>query len=189
MSSRIRISGGRLGGRRISAPPEIRPTSGRVRESLLSIWTPRLSGARVLDLFAGSGAVGIEAVSRGAASACLVEKHAAALEQLAENCLLLDAGECLVIAMNLPDDLSSRPTLLPGQFDLIFADPPYRFDAFDGLAAGVLPFLDLGGEFVIEHSTRFDLPAVMGGIERYDQRRYGNSSLSFFRLARSTTQG
>ena len=133
--------------------------------------------------------MGIEAVSRGAAHACLVEKHAAALEQLAENCLLLDAGECMVIAMNLPDDLLSQPPLLSGRFDLIFADPPYRFDAFDDLAAGVLPFLDLGGEFVIEHSTRFDLPAVMEGTERCDQRRYGDSSLSFYRVARSTTQG
>lgn len=143
----------------------------------------------MLDLFAGSGAVGIESASRGAAVVYLVEKDAGALEQLAENRLLLGAGEYVVIAMDLPSDLSLQPSLLPDEFDLVFADPPYQFAAFDDLASGVQPLVALGGEFVIEHATRQDLPAVLGGLGRCDQRRYGDSTLSFYRLARSTSQG
>lgn len=155
----------------------------------MSIWSPRLSGARVLDLFAGSGAVGIESASRGAAVVYLVENDAGALEQLADNCLSLGDGACVVIAMDLPSGLALQPSLLPDELDLVFADPPYQFAAFDVLASGVQPLLAVGGEFVIEHATRQDLPAVMGGLGRCDRRRYGDSTLSFYRVARSTTQG
>ena len=147
----------------------------------MSIWAPRLPGARVLDLFAGSGAVGIEAVSRGATSTCLVEKEPRVVEQLAENCLLLDPGQCMVLAMDLPGGLSSQQTPLQGEFELIFADPPYDFDEFEDLASGVRPFLASGGEAVFEHSTRQDLSADLGGLERTGERCYGDTSFSFYR--------
>lgn len=148
----------------------------------MNIWTPRLPGARVLDLFAGSGAVGIEAVSRGAISTCLVESNPRVLEQLRENCLLLSHERSAVLAMDLPSGLSVQPILLKGEFDLIFADPPYDFDAFEALATSVRPFLASGGEAVFEHSIRKQLATDLGGMSQTDQRHYGDTALSFYRV-------
>lgn len=152
----------------------------------MNIWAPRLPGARVLDLFAGSGAVGIEAVSRGAISTCLVESDPKVLEQLHENCLLLSQEESIVVAMDLPTALARQPTVLRSEFELIFADPPYDFEDFEALATAVGPLLASGGEAVFEHSTRQELPNELAGWSRIDERRYGDTTLSFFALTGAT---
>ena len=125
----VRIIGGIHGSRRIQVPASVsRPTTDRVRESLLSSLESAyggLAGARVLDAFAGSGALGLEALSRGAALACLVERDARAAKVLAANARMLGYGPeqaCIVRA----DALASAATIASqGPFDVVFLDPPY----------------------------------------------------------------
>src|SRR5215218_4097459 len=146
----MRIVAGRWRGRRIRPPDDarVRPTADRVREAWLSIVQPYLVDARVLDLFAGSGALGLEALSRGAASADVVEVSAAGVRAIRENAELLGAGDALTIHRG--DAIRFIERLEPGAYDVAFADPPYGH----GLAAAVaqrwraVPFARLIG---IEH--------------------------------------
>ncbi len=146
----------------------------------MDIWSPRLGGARFLDLFAGSGAVGIEAVSRGAASLVLVDAEAHVIRQLNETCRALDLQEAQVQAARLPGDLSRSLPNLSGEFDLIFADPPYAFDEYGELLEAAAGWLAPTGEIVVEHESRRQVPELCRGLLRVDQRRYGDSSLSFY---------
>lgn len=178
MKPGVRVTGGALRGRGLAVPPGARPTEGRVREALFSIWSDRLENARVLDLFAGSGVVGLEAVGRGAFSALAVDDSLRTIKILEENAARV--GEKLEVRrLTLPAGLSR----LTGPFDLVFADPPYAFEAYAELLAGVTPLLAPDGEVVIEHSSRRDLPLEVGPLVRVDVRRYGESSLSFYRAA------
>lgn len=158
--------------------PGTRPSSGRLREALFSIWGERVVGARVLDSFAGSGAVGIEALSRGAGEVDFVEARPEALAVLRRNCALLVPGSFRVLRARLPDDLGR---LVGEPFDLAFADPPYRFTEWGQLLAGLSSLLASGGEAAVEHSVRSELPDRAGSLERVDERRYGESQLSFYR--------
>ena len=175
----MRIVAGRWKGRRLVAPAgrTVRPTADRVREAWMSIVQPWLLDARVLDLFAGSGALGIEAVSRGAAHADLVESAAASLLAITQNLTTVDAG--VLVRVHRADALRYIQELPPNAYDVAFADPPY--DA--GLAAQVAehwlatPFADLLG---IEHRAFEKMPA--GG----DKRRYGETAITFFRTDRLT---
>ena len=137
----------------------------------MSIVNPRLPGANVLDLFAGSGALGLEALSRGAARATLVDNAPGSLRAIRENVELLGAGDRVIVGrMNA---LRFIETLTPGAYDLAFADPPYR----KGLAAEVAeqwlatPFATLIG---IEHEQRDRMPD--GG----ELRRYGSTAITFY---------
>ena len=178
MKPGVRVTGGALRGRGLIVPPGARPTEGRVREALFSIWSDRIENARVLDLFAGSGVVGLEAVGRGAFSALAVDDNLRTIKILEENAARV--GEKLGIRrLTLPAGLSR----LTGPFDLVFADPPYAFEAYAELLTGVVPLLAPDGEVVVEHSTRRDLPLEVGQLVRVDVRRYGESSLSFYRAA------
>lgn len=177
----MRIVGGIYGGRRLSAPPGrgTRPTSDRVREALFSILEARagegtgaLAGARVLDLFAGSGALGLEALSRGAASAVFVDSAQAAVEAVRANlaALGLDAP---VHRRDAPTAL--RDAALRGDaYDLVFLDPPYRPAA--GLAAQLCKALPAvlapGARVVAESDRRAPLPL---GLAVHDERRYGDT--------------
>jgi 16S rRNA (guanine966-N2)-methyltransferase len=171
----MRIVAGRWKGRRLVAPAgqAVRPTSDRVREAWMSIVHPWLAGARVLDLFAGSGALGIEAVSRGAAHADLVEKSAPSLRAIEANLSSLAAGE--LVRLHRADALSFVENLDAHAYDVAFADPPYDL----GLAAQVAerwlatPFADLLG---VEHRAFEKMPE--GG----DTRRYGGTAITFYRL-------
>jgi 16S rRNA (guanine966-N2)-methyltransferase len=175
----VRISGGAHRGRGLTVPPGARPTEGRVREALFSIWGDRLDGARVLDLFAGSGAVGLEAVGRGALAALLVDENLRAVKTLEENLALLKEKTVEIRRLTLPGALGRLAEA--GPFDLVYADPPYTFQPYDTLIAGVAPLLATDGELVVEHSTRRDLPVQAGALVRTDTRKYGESSLSFYR--------
>jgi 16S rRNA (guanine966-N2)-methyltransferase len=122
----VRIIGGRLRHRRLSFPslPGLRPTSDRVRETLFNWLVPYLPGARCLDLFAGSGALGIEAASRGAAAVVLVEQAPAAVAALRQNIDLLQVVQAQVVPTDALEYLA-RP---PSAFDIVFVDPPYASD-------------------------------------------------------------
>ena len=170
----MRIVAGRWRGRRLVAPAgrTVRPTADRVREAWMSIVGPQLPGARVLDLFAGSGALGIEALSRGAASADLVENAASSLAAISENLALVGAGDAARV--HRADALRFAKGLAAHAYDVAFADPPYD----QGMAAQIaeqwlqLPFADLLG---VEHRAFEKLPA--GG----EMRRYGDTAITFFR--------
>lgn len=170
----MRIVAGQWRGRRIRPPDDarVRPTADRVREAWMSIVNPYLVGARVLDLFAGSGALGLEALSRGAASADVVEVSAAGVRAIRENAELLGAGDALTIHRG--DAIRFIEKLDVNAFDVAFADPPYGH----GLAAAVadrwraVPFAAILG---VEHESKEKLPDG-------DTRRYGSTAITFFRV-------
>jgi 16S rRNA (guanine966-N2)-methyltransferase len=170
----MRIVAGRWRGRRLVAPAglTVRPTADRVREAWMSIVGPSLPEARVLDLFAGSGALGIEALSRGAASADLVEIAAPSLKAIGENLLLVGAGDAARV--HRADALRFVEGLGADAYDVAFADPPYDL----GMAAKIaerwlkVPFAGLLG---VEHRAFEKMPP--GG----DMRRYGTTAITFFR--------
>lgn len=170
----MRIIAGRWRGRRIAAPPgkDVRPTLDRVREAWMSIVQPYLVGAEVADLFAGSGALGLEALSRGAAAAHFVERHAKTFAVLQQNVETLGAGASAVL--HRQDVFTFLRGAGEGEFDIAFADPPYGGDDATKLAALWLerPFAKLLG---IEHDSRLALPGDP------DARKYGTTAISFFR--------
>ncbi|HVF58305.1 MAG TPA: 16S rRNA (guanine(966)-N(2))-methyltransferase RsmD [Thermoanaerobaculia bacterium] len=179
----LRISGGALRGRAVAVPPGARPTEGRVREALFSIWADRLPGARFLDLFAGSGAVGIEAASRGAARVLCLEDDARAVRTLRANIKEVGGEEGQIAAWRvpLPRGLSRLVEQGEAPFDLIFADPPYAFTEYAELLRRLAPLLAEDGEAAIEHSARAPLAEEVAGLTRVDDRRYGETALSFYR--------
>ncbi|HEU0015060.1 MAG TPA: 16S rRNA (guanine(966)-N(2))-methyltransferase RsmD [Longimicrobium sp.] len=170
----MRIVGGEWGGRRIAAPPgrATRPTTDRVREAWMSVVAPYLDDARVLDLFAGSGALGLEALSRGAAHATFVDDSAAALRILKQNVADLGAGERASVVR--ADAVQWADALGPDAFDVVFADPPYGKGFAARLAErfGQVPFSAL---LCIEHGRGDLLPELPGARTR----RYGDSYLTF----------
>lgn len=180
MGKGVRISGGRYRGHRLAVPRAARPTEGRVREALFSIWQDRLTGARLLDLFAGSGSVSVEAISRGALWSLAVEGDLQAIRTLARNRTMLPPGSLQIKRLRLPGGLAALVEEGLGPFDLVFADPPYRFSGYRGLVEAVEPLLAPDASVAIEHSARFDLPAEVGRSVLTDRRRYGESALSFY---------
>jgi 16S rRNA (guanine966-N2)-methyltransferase len=169
----MRIVAGEWRGRRIKAPPgdRVRPTADRVREAWMSIVQPRLPGATVIDLFAGSGALGLEALSRGASSAVFVEIGPASLRALGENIDALGAAEAATVRR--VDALKFAESLSAYAFDLAFADPPYGHGAAARLAEiwHATPFARLIG---IEHRSGEPMPP--GG----DSRRYGSTVVTLY---------
>ena len=181
MSAKVRIVGGLLRGRVLTVPGGIRPTANRVRESLMSIWLPRLPGARFLDLFAGSGAIGIEAVSRGAARVVLVDSDHEVIAELTRNCEAMVEIQSTVLLARAPEGLSG---VLDESaiFDLIFADPPYAFADYRKLLRVSGGFLAPNGSLAVEHDRRRDLPEDSDQFQLVDRRQYGDSCLSFYEV-------
>ena len=167
----MRIVAGTLGGRRLAAPRDarVRPTSDRVREAWMSILAEALPGARVLGLFAGSGALGLEALSRGAASAEFVEMHRASLAALQANICAL--GVEAVTTVRRGDAERYARELPAGAFDVAFADPPYTIDYAGRLVAlfRARPFARI---LSVEHRADVTLPGD-------DTRRYGDTAITF----------
>jgi 16S rRNA (guanine966-N2)-methyltransferase len=186
----MRITGGEWRSRNLRAPrgTATRPTSDRVREALFSILAAGglLDGApRVLDLYAGSGALAFEALSRGAASAVVVEQAREALAAIHENARALGAGDRLRVVSTRVDRAltTSSPGALEGPFDLIFADPPYadvRTAPFAAVLDAAARKLARGGAFVLEHASTDDAPTIPSLA--YDRsRRYGDTTISLYR--------
>lgn len=174
--------GGEFRGRGLAVPPGARPTEGRVREALFSIWSDRLDGARVLDLFAGSGIVALEAIGRGALSAFAVDDNLRAIKILEANATRLGEGLLQIRRLTLPAGLARLVEQRAGPFDLAFADPPYNFNQYEELLRGVVPLLAIDAEVAVEHSSRRELPLEVAMLTRVDVRRYGESAISFYRL-------
>jgi len=175
----VRIIAGEWRGRRISAPKggAVRPTLDRVREAWMSIVQTSLPDARVLDLFAGSGALGLEALSRGARWVDFVEDDPGAFRVLRENVALLGAGgRSAVHRTDALDFLSKVAAGTAGRpaYDVAFADPPYRKD-LAGRCAGLWLQGPFAAIFGVEHESSETLPA--GG----DTRRYGDTSITIYR--------
>ena len=183
----MRVIAGSLKGRRLKAPTweGLRPTSDKLRETLFNIVAPRIAGARVLDLFAGTGAVGIEAISRGARAVTFVESDRRAQSLIAENLAHcgVESGYAIIRgsvarAIAQLDAAAFGPYEL---FDIVWLDPPYD-DAADAemAAAGVL--IAPGGLLVLEHARRRPAPETAGRLVRVRQVTSGDSALSFYEL-------
>lgn len=153
-----------------------------MRGALLAIWAERLPGARVLDLFAGSGAVGLEAVSRGALEAVFVEGSRPAAAALSRNLRLAPARSTRVVAGAIPGVLE-RLLHAGERFDLIFADPPYSWTATAEFFVVMAGLAGPDCELAIEHSRRTPPPDVAPGWVRRELRRYGETALSIYATA------
>ena len=177
----LRIIAGSLGGRRIAAPRgrSTRPTREAVREAWFSALGPGVSGARVADLFAGSGALGIEALSRGAAHVTFVERGRAALATLRENLAELGLEERSEVAASEAGAFLERLDVpgpgAPGPFDLALADPPYDSDWPERLAA-LLRERRFAGLLCVEHR-----PGALEDAGAVWRRAYGDTILTFLR--------
>ncbi len=187
----MQVIAGSARGVPLRVPPgeRVRPTSGRVRTSLFSILGSAVEGARVADLFAGSGALGIEALSRGAALCCFVENARPALAALADNLArtrLADRAEVL-----REDAFDAIPSLeARGPFELVLLDPPYRLvsapdarfrsllDALGGSSA-----LAPEGIVVIQHDSGTPLPVTVGPLRVVDERLYGTTTVRIMQRA------
>jgi len=173
----VRILAGRWKGRRLTSAPGARPTSSRARAALFDILGPRVAGARVLDLYAGTGAVGFEAVSRGAEAAMLVESNGAPLRRSAER--LGAAPPEIAILDESAFQAAERLARAGERFDLVFADPPYG-DAFEaGLLEGIGRLLAEGGQFVLQQDEKRDPPGIPG-LTLLRERAYGRNVFLFF---------
>jgi 16S rRNA (guanine966-N2)-methyltransferase len=182
-----RIVAGEAGGRRLAVPPgdRTRPTSDRAREALFGSLAAllELAGARVLDLFAGSGAVGLEAVSRGAAAALLVDSDARAAATAKDNAAALGLSARVTVRRDRVERALAGP---PDPYDLVFADPPYALGEDE--LAGVLHRLTEGwlapdAVLVVERSSRGPGPRWPEGVQALKQRRYGEGTLWYGRFS------
>lgn len=178
----MRVVGGQLSGRVLRAPPgaNTRPTSEKVREALFAI-VGDVEGGHVLDLFAGSGAVGIEALSRGAVHATFVDAGKPAITAIRNNLRELAlAPRASVLAL----DAVAAARQVPAQpWRLVFVDPPYASDlAVRAVTALPAAALAPGSVIVIEHDRRGAPPEAIGTLLRTDHRRYGDTHLSLFEV-------
>jgi 16S rRNA (guanine966-N2)-methyltransferase len=175
----MRVIGGRLKSRRLRSVPGLntRPTPDRLREALFNVLAPRITGAIFIDAYAGTGAVGIEALSRGAARAVFIERNRGAIEVLRENLRALDLiPEASVVIAKAPQALAQHAG------DIVFLDPPYEQEKEYAVCLEVLgaapPRL-----VVVQHSSKFNLDETWGRLRRTRLLKQGDNSLSFFEPA------
>jgi len=186
----LRLVSGRFRGRTLVAPQNsaTRPTADRARQALFDVlahaaWAPEFDGARILDLFAGSGALGFEALSRGAAFALFVENDEQARAAIRENVEALHLyGETRVHRRDATD-LGPRPASAGAPFDLAFLDPPYRLGLGEKAMADMVSgrWLRPGAVVVFERAADEPEP-ISPGFERLDDRTWGAARIWFFRL-------
>ncbi|MEO7190526.1 MAG: 16S rRNA (guanine(966)-N(2))-methyltransferase RsmD [Vicinamibacterales bacterium] len=178
----MRIIAGRLKGRRLQGPPRegVRPTSDRLRETLFNVIATRVSNARVLDGFAGTGALGLEALSRGATHVTFVEHNPHALRVLranvgtcgVENACAIIRGDFIGLAAHVAER---------GTFDLVLLDPPYDFRQVSEVLTEAATLLAQNGLVVLEHSRRrADVPADAATLRRRRTLTAGDSALAFY---------
>jgi 16S rRNA (guanine966-N2)-methyltransferase len=184
----VRVIAGRYGGRRLRSPRgrTTRPTSDRVREALFSMLGD-LQGAAVLDLFAGTGALGIEALSRGAARAVFVEHDAASAQALTANLAALELVEPMAELRRGEARLALRTARERREtYDLIFVDPPYGdAQAWERELSVALPLLLApAGRVVVESDRRAPLRLTLEAERDRQQRRYGDTTITIHRLIR-----
>jgi 16S rRNA (guanine966-N2)-methyltransferase len=176
----LRIIAGEFKGRRLKTPAgrAVRPTGDRVKEAWFSILHQSIPDARVLDLFAGSGALGFEALSRGAARVDFVENHKTSLATIRDNAATLNVEARITIHRS--DAMRFAARLQPGAYDVAFADPPYAGDAADRLAQ-IFRDTPFASVLSIEHAA----DRSIGGD---DTRRYGDTAVTFLYAASLTVR-
>jgi 16S rRNA (guanine966-N2)-methyltransferase len=176
----VRVIAGTLKGRRLDPPdwPGLRPTSDKLRETLFNVLMARIEGARVLDGYAGSGAVGIEALSRGAAHVTFVDSDARAVRLVERNlqrCAVEDRYAIIRAGF-----AGAAARLAAGTFDLVLLDPPYDADALLGALHAGAPLVAPDGLMVIEHARRDEAPARAASIMKMRDIVSGDSALSLY---------
>jgi 16S rRNA (guanine966-N2)-methyltransferase len=180
----VRIIAGALKGRRLVTPrgPATRPTADQVRIALMDTLAPRLPGARILDLFAGAGGVGFEALSRGAAHATFVEQDPRAVAALRDNVAAL--GLSAAARVRRADVLREIPALYRAgeRFDVVFLDPPYDAGlvepTLEALGGGGLSLAE--GLVIAQHFTKRAPAEVIGALAAFRRRRFGETMLTFY---------
>jgi 16S rRNA (guanine(966)-N(2))-methyltransferase RsmD len=190
----MRIIAGTFRSRPLQAPAGLatRPTSDRLRETLFNVLAPRLVGARFLDLYAGSGAVGLEALSRGATSVVFVENAPAALKILRANLERLGVKDRFVVQASSVRESLRRAKGTASGFDVVFLDPPYEAEAeyattlgaLGGAASGMLAD---GAVVIAEHRRKQRLEDSYGALQRARLLEQGDVALSFYRVGESAT--
>jgi 16S rRNA (guanine(966)-N(2))-methyltransferase RsmD len=185
-----RITGGLFKGRTLLIPPQIRATEAKVRQALFNILGQTLQGARVIDAFAGSGALGFEALSRGASFVAFIDSDPEAILSIRDNLARLERelprSAWRVLHLDVERGLrqlakDERP------FDVIFFDPPYRTEEGKKALNTVVEYamLAAAGLAVVEHDRRTVLPPSIGLLQQRTQHRYGDTVLSFYQWAAS----
>jgi 16S rRNA (guanine966-N2)-methyltransferase len=189
----LRIIGGEKKGKKLLSVKgmKTRPTTDRMREALFNILSARIADSNVLDLFAGTGALGIEALSRGASSAIFVDKDGDALSVIEKNiqsCGFEDRSK--IFRCNILVNLKCLRTVAR-PFDIVFMDPPYEKDCVCKSLVNLKKSsaLQKGSIIIVEHSLKEPVPEDLFGFEIFDQRRYGRTLFSFFNFITSTNKG
>ena len=181
----MRVIAGEYKGRKLKSPPsmQVRPTSDRLRETLFNVIAPRISSVRFLDLCAGSGAVGIEALSRGASFATFVDhsrKMCGLVEANLDLCRIPE-DQTEVLNMTAEDFLKQSNRSDVEAWDIVFFDPPYTNDYVDVLKlVAEHDRLTKDGILIAEHHHKKELPTMIGGLTRTRVLKQGDSALSFY---------
>jgi 16S rRNA (guanine966-N2)-methyltransferase len=181
----IRIVGGRHKGRKLFTPKGLktRPTASRTREAVFNIIGARIRDAVVLDLFAGSGAMGLEALSRGAGRAVLIDRDADCIRTITRNVTACGlSAHCRILPWDIVKNLHCLPPL--GLcFNLVFMDPPYDTDRIQPAMRNLTASQSLDPEawIVVEHAPSETITALEAGLECFDCRKYGKTLVSFLR--------
>lgn len=179
----LRITGGECRGRVISAPEgrEVRPTASKIRQAFFNIISNRVADSRFVDVCAGSGLMGLEALSRGAASLIAIEEDKKLVQAIQKNCETFGFKANSEVICG--DAKKVLPLLNSYESDVIWADPPYKSQ----LAAAILRVVDknhllaAGGILVIEHAVSLPPVEQTDELEMFDQRKYGSTAISFYR--------
>lgn len=183
----MRVIAGKYRGRNLKSPPslQVRPTSDRLRETLFNVLAPRIENARFLDLCAGSGAVGIEALSRGAAHVTFVDRSRKTSALIASNLELcrISTTESIVVSAEAADFLDRTIKQPQEPWDIIFFDPPYADDylpVLERIGSHVETLLAGDGLVIVEHDKRKGLPESVGALKITRVLKQGDSALSFY---------
>jgi 16S rRNA (guanine966-N2)-methyltransferase len=180
----MRIIAGEFRGRRIEQPPldKARPTKDRVRESVFNMIAPEIAGSMVLDLFSGSGAYGLEALSRGARDCVFVENCPECVDVITRNIEALSLGSRSCVLMSDAREYIEGGLPKESGFDLIFSDPPYCQHISKNILIKINHYdiLNDSGTLVLEHSSNEDIPGRCGNVSIYKQKTYRDIAISVF---------
>jgi 16S rRNA (guanine(966)-N(2))-methyltransferase RsmD len=180
----MRVIGGKYRGRRLSAPAglEVRPTSDRLRETLFNILAPRIEGSLFLDLCAGTGAVGIEALSRGALGAVFIDRSRRSAAAIEANLKTAGIKEGAVVKVRDAESALKRLAEDSMKFDIVFFDPPYSSDIYSRVMRllGGLPILSDDAIVIVEHRAKSRPEPVYERLSLYREVKQGDSALAFY---------
>lgn len=161
---------------------DTRPTSDKVKESVFNILAPYIEDSKVLDLFSGTGNLGIEAISRGASKAYLIEKNRKCYDVIKENVIKTKFDDRIEILIKDACSALKMFSKNEEKFDIIFMDPPYLKGFIIPCLEEIteLDLLDGDGLIVVEHDIKDDIPETIGNLVRFKERKYGSTMISFF---------